>query len=62
MTKTGKGLKTLECRKSCGNTSTVSEEAVAVTCWRCVQKELNGVKDSAHEPMLDKDFKEYVNK
>jgi hypothetical protein len=62
MAKAGKGLKALECRKSCGNTSIVSEEATAVTCWRCVQKELNGIKDSTYKPMSEEDFKEYVNK
>jgi len=52
-----KNTKKLECRKGCGNTSEVAMETTAVTCWRCVQKELNG------QPIVpnDDEFRKLVN-
>lgn len=62
-TSTGKsqGFKILECKRGCGNTSKVSEECEAVTCWKCVLKDLSGMPNRVDDYMSDDEFKEYVN-
>jgi len=55
------GYKMLACKKGCGNESRVPDECDKVTCWRCVQNELRGIRSSSNEAMNDEEFNKYVN-
>jgi hypothetical protein len=39
---TPKGMKSVDCREGCGHKMDISNDSVAGTCWRCVNKMMSG--------------------